>query len=159
MILVSAAIIRNTAGEILICQRGAGGSCAFLWEFPGGKQEAGETAADCLVRECREELGIEIDIVALLEQTSYTYPDNKIGLSFFAAKITGGVPQKSVHQKILWVRPAELLQYQFCPADTEIVSRLAHWIYFQCLFIFLAAADKIAGKSESEANNIKVTIK
>lgn len=83
MILVSAAIIRNTAGEILICQRGAGGSCAFLWEFPGGKQEAGETAADCLVRECREELGIEIDIVALLEQTSYTYPDNKIGLSFF----------------------------------------------------------------------------
>ena len=115
MILVSAAIIRNTAGEILICQRGAGGSCAFLWEFPGGKQEAGETAADCLVRECREEL----------EQTSYIYPDNKIGLSFFAAKITGGVPQKSVHQKILWVRPAELLQYQFCPADTEIVSRLA----------------------------------
>ena len=101
MILVSAAIIRNTAGEILICQRGAGGSCAFLWEFPGGKQEAGETAADCLVRECREELGIEIDIVSnLLEQTSYTYPDNKIGLSFFAAKITGGVPQKSVHQKI-----------------------------------------------------------
>ena len=82
-------------------------------------------AADCLVRECREELGIEIDIVALLEQTSYTYPDNKIGLSFFAAKITGGVPQKSVHQEILWVRPAELLQYQFCPADTEIVSRLA----------------------------------
>lgn len=125
MILVSAAIIRNTAGEILICQRGAVGSCAFLWEFPGGKQEAGEKAADCLVRECREELGIEIDIVALLEQTSYTYPDNKIGLSFFAAKITGGVPQKSVHQKILWVRPAELLQYQFCPADTEIVSRLA----------------------------------
>lgn len=125
MILVSAAIIRNTAGEILICQRGAGGSCAFLWEFPGGKQEAGETAADCLVRECREELGIEIDIVALIEQTSYTYPDNKIGLSFFAAQITGGVPQKSVHQEILWVRPAELLQYQFCPADTEIVGRLA----------------------------------
>lgn len=99
MILVSAAIIRNTAGEILICQRGAGGSCAFLWEFPGGKQEAGETAADCLVRECREELGIEIDIVALIEQTSYTYPDNKIGLSFFAAQITGGVPQKAYIRK------------------------------------------------------------
>ena len=91
MILVSAAIIRNTAGEILICQRGAGGSCAFLWEFPGGKQEAGETAADCLVRECREELGIEIDIVALIEQTSYTYPDNKIGLSFFASGRTAAV--------------------------------------------------------------------
>ena len=58
----------------------------ILWEFPGGKQEAGETAADCLVRECREELGIEIDIVALLEQTSYTYPDNKIGLSFLPPK-------------------------------------------------------------------------
>ena len=101
MIFVSAAIIRNTAGEILICQRGAGGSCAFLWEFPGGKQEAGETAADCLVRECREELGIEIDIVALLEQTSYIYPDNKIGLSFFAAKITGGVPKKRTSENFM----------------------------------------------------------
>ena len=102
----------------------------------GRQQEAGETAADCLVRECREELGIEIDIVALLEQTSYTYPDNKIGLSFFAAKITGGVPQKSVHQKILWVRPAELLQYQFCPADTEIVSRLAQGNKVKALDLF-----------------------
>ena len=120
---VAAAIIQKD-GKILSCQRGYG-EFKDGWEFPGGKQEAGETAADCLVRECWEELGIEIDIVALLEQTSYTYPDNKIGLSFFAAKITGGVPQKSVHQKILWVRPAELLQYQFCPADTEIVSRLA----------------------------------
>ena len=125
MMRVSAGIVRYPDGRILICRRGEGRKNAHLWEFPGGKQEAGETAADCLVRECREELGIEIDIVALLEQTSYTYPDNKIGLSFFAAKITGGVPQKSVHQKILWVRPAELLQYQFCPADTEIVSRLA----------------------------------
>lgn len=96
----------------------------LLWEFPGGKQEAGEKAADCLVRECREELGIEIDIVALLEQTSYTYPDNKIGLSF-CRQNNRRCAAKSVHQKILWVRPAELLQYQFCPADTEIVSRLA----------------------------------
>ena len=106
MILVSAAIIRNTAGEILICQRGAGGSCAFLWEFPGGKQEAGETAADCLVRECWEELGIEIDIVALLEQTSYTYPDNKIGLSFFAAKIAASLIRFSrsapVNPAVVW---------------------------------------------------------
>lgn len=61
-------------------------AAAPFMEFPGGKQEAGETAADCLVRECREELGIEIDIVALLEQTSYTYPDNKIGLSFLPPK-------------------------------------------------------------------------
>lgn len=125
MILVSAAIIRNTAGEILICQRGAGGSCAFLWEFPGGKQEADETAAECLVRECREELGVEIEIVALLEKSSYEYPDNKIAFTFFEAKINSGVPCKSVHQEILWVRPAALLQYQFCPADTEIVGRLA----------------------------------
>ena len=120
--VVAAVIFKD--GKVFATQRGHG-DFKDGWEFPGGKQEAGETAADCLVRECREELGIEIDIVALLEQTSYTYPDNKIGLSFFAAKITGGVPQKSVHQKILWVRPAELLQYQFCPADTEIVSRLA----------------------------------
>lgn len=119
MILVSAAIIRNTAGENTDLSARCGRQLRLLWEFPGGKQEAGETAADCLVRECREELGIEIDIVALLEQTSYTYPDNKIGLSFFTAKITGGVPQKSVHQKILWVRPANCCSISFCPADTE----------------------------------------
>ena len=75
MMWVSAGIVRYPDGRILICRRGEGRKNAHLWEFPGGKQEAGETAADCLVRECREELGIEIDIVALLEQTSYTYPD------------------------------------------------------------------------------------
>ena len=59
---VAAAIIRNADGRILICRRGQGGSCAFLWEFPGGKQEQGENMEECLVRECREELGIEIAV-------------------------------------------------------------------------------------------------
>lgn len=125
MILVSAGILRNAAGEILICQRGAGGNCAFLWEFPGGKQEAGETAAACLVRECREELGVEIEVLELLEQSSYDYPDNKIAFSFFAAQIISGTPQKSVHQQILWVSPCDLGNYEFCPADREIVAKLA----------------------------------
>lgn len=125
MILVSAAIIRNTTGEILICRRGAGGSCAFLWEFPGGKQEVGETAAECLVRECREELGVEIEVAGLAEQAGYTYPENEVTVTFFEARINSGVPQKRVHQEILWVQPSALPQYDFCPADTEIISRLA----------------------------------
>ncbi len=125
MILVSAGILRNAAGEILICQRGAGGNCAFLWEFPGGKQESDESAAACLVRECREELGVEIEVLELLEQSSYDYPDNKIAFSFFAAQIISGTPQKSVHQQILWVSPCDLGNYEFCPADREIVARLA----------------------------------
>ena len=62
MMWVSAGIVRYPDGRILICRRGEGRKNAHLWEFPGGKQEAGETAADCLVRECREELGIEIDL-------------------------------------------------------------------------------------------------
>lgn len=125
MILVSAGIIRDEMGKILICQRGGGGSCAFLWEFPGGKQEPGETAADCLVRECMEELGVKIKVLGLLEEGSYQYPGVKIAFSFFEAKILSGMPRKIVHQDILWVKPAELLKYPFCPADKEIVARLA----------------------------------
>ncbi len=73
MTRVSAAIIKNSDNEILICQRGPGGSCEFLWEFPGGKIP-GESPEECLVRECREELEIDIEVLDLFEQTTL-YPE------------------------------------------------------------------------------------
>ena len=125
MIQLSAAILKNEAGKILICQRGAGGPCAYLWEFPGGKLESGESPEECLFRECREELGIGIRIQELFAQTTYTYPEIQIAFSFFRAELVDGEPRADVHKSIQWVLPDELKLYEFCPADVAVVERLS----------------------------------
>lgn len=122
---VSAGIIRNEKGEILICQRGAGGSCAHLWEFPGGKEEDGETPESCLVRECKEELSIEITPDELFLTTFYSYPEGDIYFSFFYASIVSGFINMKVHSSIKWVLPCELENYDFCPADATVLKRLS----------------------------------
>lgn len=123
--VVAAAILRNVQGEILICKRGPGGSCAHLWEFPGGKQEAGETLEECLARECREELGVEILVRDLYSKTIYNYPERKIALYFYNSEIISGNIQRIVHEEILWARPGSLPDYPFCPADMEIIQKMA----------------------------------
>lgn len=124
MIQVTAAIIRQN-DRILICKRGAGGSCAFLWEFPGGKLEVGETLEECLIRECKEELEIDIAIKCIFAETTYKYPDREIAFTFFTAEIMGGELKMNVHNDMQWVLPSELKDYEFCPADMEIIRRLA----------------------------------
>ena len=125
MTRVSAAIIKNSDNEILICQRGPGGSCEFLWEFPGGKIELGESPEECLVRECREELEIDIEVMDLFEQTKYSYPERDIEFMFFCASLKKGVPVPSVHENIKWVSPDKLQEHEFCPADVIIIEKLA----------------------------------
>lgn len=120
---VAAAIIRQD-DKILICRRGAGGSCSGLWEFPGGKLEDCETLEDCLIRECWEELGLLIKIKGIYTQTSHFYGDKKMDFTFFDAEIMSGEMQMSVHQDIRWVMPKELDKYAFCPADVEVAERL-----------------------------------
>lgn len=122
---VSAAIIYGAQGHILLCQRGAGGSCAFLWEFPGGKREPGETPENCLIRECREELAIDIAVEGLFDRFSYQYPDREILFSFYEARILSGGPQKSVHCDLRWIMPADLGAYPLCPADKSVAEKLA----------------------------------
>ena len=124
MIQVSAAIIWRE-GSILICQRGEGGDCSLLWEFPGGKQGAGESAEDCVRRECREELGIELRLGAVFGTAEYTYGGRPFGFTFFQAEIAGGSIRPVVHRDLCWVRPEELEQYDFCPANRDIIRRLA----------------------------------
>ena len=124
MIHVAAAIIHR-GPRILICQRGEGGNCSNLWEFPGGKVEPNETPEQCVLRECREELGIEIELKGLYARTKYRYPDREIAFSFFRAELTNGEIKRKVHRDIKWVLPDELKSYEFCPADIEIVNRLA----------------------------------
>lgn len=121
---VSAVILRNEKNEILIGRRAADASSALLWEFPGGKQESGETAEDCAVRECREELDIEIGSLAPFGTGFYSYPDRDITFTFFTGIILDGVPKRTVHQEIRWVKSNELSDYSFCPADDEILEKL-----------------------------------
>ena len=129
MIHVAAAVICKN-GRILICQRGAGGNCEYLWEFPGGKQEPGETLEKCLVRECREELEIDIAVKDIFAETAYSYPDRKVALTFFHAELRKGEPVRKVHKDMKWVLPEELNYYEFCPADTGIVERLVKSLEF-----------------------------
>lgn len=123
MIQVAAAIIRKD-GKILVCKRGAGGSCAHLWEFPGGKLEPGETLEQCVVRECREELEINISVNDISGKTSYQYPEREVALTFFDAELLSGKIKKKVHEEIRWVLPTELNQFLFCPADNEIIQKV-----------------------------------
>ena len=122
---VAAAILRDSAGRILICKRGAGGSCAHLWEFPGGKREPGETLADCAARECREELGVAIAVGARYAEARHTYPEREVALTFYEALIVSGEPEPRVHEALRWVTPAQLPAFAFCPADAGLIRRLA----------------------------------
>ncbi|WP_040197082.1 (deoxy)nucleoside triphosphate pyrophosphohydrolase [Candidatus Soleaferrea massiliensis] len=121
---IAAAILLKD-GQILICQRGMGGNCSLLWEFPGGKREGQEQYADCAIRECREELNIEIEILKEFAGTDYCYEDKPFHFVFYLAKIQSGSIEKRVHRQIRWVKPRELAEYPFCPADVEIVERLS----------------------------------
>lgn len=125
MTQVGAAIIRDGAGRILICKRGDGGSCAHLWEFPGGKAEQGETLESCTVRECREELGVEIVLEGIRATARHAYPERTVELTFFDAALRSGQVQRRVHEALEWVRPEELVGYAFCPADAGLIRALA----------------------------------
>lgn len=116
---VTAAIIRRS-GKILICRR-AEGSCAHLWEFPGGKTEAGETLFECLTRELREELSIEI--TPLREYCRSVY--GELSFVFIEAEIASGEPQLYVHEELRWVSPEELTGFEWCPADRTVAEKLS----------------------------------
>jgi len=120
---VTAAILRQD-GKILICQRDDSGSCPLLWEFPGGKQEEGESLEECLVRECQEELGVAIQVGEVFAETQYTYEDKEMCFTFFESRIIEGELERRVHQDIRWVRAEELEQYELCPADVAMAERL-----------------------------------
>jgi len=122
-IVVTAAIIRQ-AEYILICQRAEVGSCSYLWEFPGGKLETGETLEECLVRECQEELGITLKITGIFSQSNFNDGEKELMFTFFHAEIESGQPKCKVHHDLRWVKITELQDYAFCPADVEIVERL-----------------------------------
>lgn len=121
---VSAVILHDEAGRLLICRRGEGGSCAHLWEFPGGKVEPGEAPDACAVRECREELGVEVALTGLYDTAHYDYPERSIDFTFYTGVIAAGTPERRVHTDLVWAEPGSLGRYPFCPADGPLVERL-----------------------------------
>lgn len=110
--------------RFLICQRPANKARALLWEFVGGKVEPGETREQALIRECREELDITLEVGSVFMTVTHEYPDITITLTLFNATIKQGVPRKLEHNDIKWITPAEIPQYHFCPADTEILKQI-----------------------------------
>lgn len=125
MIEVAAAILHDDAGRVLICRRNGTDDCAGLWEFPGGKREKSEDWTECLVRECREELDIQIEVGELNDEFCYSYPQKNIHFRFYQAKIVTGVPCRRVHSQVIWVAKKNLNEYEFCPADKQLVARLS----------------------------------
>lgn len=120
---IAAAIIREN-NKILICQRSAGGSTGYLWEFPGGKIEQGEDAAECVVRECKEELAVDIAVQGIFDKTQYTYPEGELQITFLDATIVKGNITLNVHLDFKWVDISSLEEYDFCPADKDVVKKL-----------------------------------
>ena len=120
---VVAAIIRRGSG-ILITQRLDDVHLARLWEFPGGKVEPGESFEAALQREIREELGIEIVVGDEFHTVEHEYPAKCVRLHFFNSVIKDGEPAAIGVADLRWVQPAELGQFEFPPADTELIGRL-----------------------------------
>lgn len=123
MVEVVAALIEE-GGNIMICQRPADKPQPLLWEFPGGKVEKNETPQQALIRECAEELNIEIEVQNLFGTVEYTYPERVVRLSLYCAKMIKGTPKLQAHIAMKWVTKQELLQYDFCPADLPFLEKL-----------------------------------
>lgn len=95
-----------------------------MWEFPGGKVEAGESDREALVRECREELGVTLSVGDLYAQVAHAYPDILITLRLYESRILSGSLTLREHQDARWITPGEIRSYAFCPADEDILLLL-----------------------------------
>ncbi len=113
-------------GRCLIQRRPKGATRGELWEFPGGKVEAGEGDAPALVRECREELGVEVRVGARLWETEHDYPDLTVHLAIYRCELAGGTPRPLDGQQLDWAEPARLSELPFVEADRPFLERLHH---------------------------------
>ena len=108
----------------MICQRPAHKARGLLWEFVGGKVEAGESLEQALIRECLEELNIRLSVGDVFMDVVHAYPDLTVHLTLFNATVAEGEPQKLEHNDIQWITSAEIPNYNFCPADKEILAAI-----------------------------------
>ena len=123
MIEVVAALIWDK-DRFLICQRPKNKARGLLWEYVGGKVEPGETKQEALIRECREELDVTITVGDVFMDVVHEYPDITVHLTLFHASIAEGTIRLIEHNAVAWITPAEIPDYDFCPADEDINKRL-----------------------------------
>ena len=126
VVLVAACALVDADGRVLIAQRPEGKQLAGLWEFPGGKVEPGETPEACLIRELREELGIEVTHACLAPFvfTSHAYDSFHLMMPLWLCRRWSGVVQALEHQAVAWVKPSRLSDYPMPPADEPLVAWL-----------------------------------
>ena len=122
---VVAALIRS-GDKFMICQRPANKARGLLWEFVGGKTEEGETKEEALIRECKEELDVTVKPNDIYMELRHEYPDLTINLTLYNAEIVSGIPKKLEHNDIKWITVDEIPNFEFCPADEEILKKLMH---------------------------------
>lgn len=121
--IVAAAVLIDD-GRVLLTRRGVGTHLAGMWEFPGGKLEPGESPEAAVVRECREECGIEVEVVDILDVTHHRYPEKDVLLLFYRCVLRAGDVQHLQVVDHAWVKPRELAAYALPPADARVVERI-----------------------------------
>ncbi len=126
LVLVAACALVDTDARVLLAQRPAGRPMAGLWEFPGGKLDAGERPEDTLIRELKEELGIAVEenCLAPLAFASHTYPDFHLVMPLYVCRRWQGTVTPLEGQKLAWVRPNRLRDYPMPPADEPLIAHL-----------------------------------
>lgn len=126
LLLVAACALVDIEGRVLLQRRPAGKPMAGLWEFPGGKLHGGETPEACVIRELREELGIDTatSCLAPLTFASHAYEDAHLLMPLYVCRIWQGRPEAREGQDLAWVRPRDMGRYPMPPADVPLVAML-----------------------------------
>jgi 8-oxo-dGTP diphosphatase len=130
IVLVSAVALIDAEGRVLLAQRPPGKSLAGLWEFPGGKVEQGESPEAALIRELKEELGIDTwqSCLAPLTFASHSYEDFHLLMPLFACRRWDGIAAAQEGQTLAWVRPQQMHAYPMPPADLPLIPILRDWL-------------------------------
>ena len=123
VVVAAAVVIRQ--GRVLLTRRAEGQHLAGMWEFPGGKLEEGESPEAAVVRECREECGIEVEVTDILDVTHHRYPEKDVLLLFYRCALRSGEVEHLEVADHAWVAPSELGDYPLPPADARVVARIA----------------------------------
>jgi 8-oxo-dGTP diphosphatase len=122
-VLVAAAVVFD-GGRVLLTQRMKGAHLSGLWEFPGGKLEPGEAPEDAVVRECREECGIELRVVDIFDVSFHAYPEREVLVLFYECELVSGEVQPLGVADHVWCAPADIDAYELPAADVRVVQKI-----------------------------------